>query len=167
MQALLPGESFQPFSRRGVDRNTDDNPVNLKLVSPILDRLRHIRLVTMHAPEKLGIEFALAHQPDLIMLDINLPGMEGYQAVQVFQSHLQLRHVPVIAVSANAMHRDIERGMAAGFADYLTKPLDIGRFLASVDAHLPDTIENRAMTGKHEEPRRRALSTSGLIKEVI
>lgn len=120
----------------------DDNPVNLKLVSQILDRLRHIHLVTMHAPE-IGIEFALAHQPDLIMLDINLPGMDGYQVLQVFQSHLQLRHVPVIAVSANAMPRDIERGMAAGFADYLTKPLDIGRFLASVDAHLPDTIEKQ------------------------
>lgn len=115
----------------------DDNPANLKLVSQMLDRLRHIHLVTMHAPE-IGIEFALAHQPDLIMLDINLPGMNGYQVLQVFQSHLQLRHVPVIAISANAMPHDIERGMAAGFADYLTKPLDIGRFLASIDAQLPD-----------------------------
>ncbi|MDN8068989.1 MULTISPECIES: ATP-binding response regulator [Burkholderia cepacia complex] len=121
----------------------DDNPVNLKLVTQILDKLRHIRLVTMYAPE-MGIEFALSHQPDLILLDINLPDMDGYQVLEVFKSHLQLRHVPVIAVSANAMPRDIERGMAAGFADYLTKPLDIGRFLASIDAHLPGVMEKRS-----------------------
>ncbi|WP_437883911.1 hybrid sensor histidine kinase/response regulator [Pseudomonas sp. LRF_L74] len=119
----------------------DDNPVNLKLVSQILDRLRHIHLVTMHAPD-IGIEFALAHQPDLIMLDINLPGMDGYQVLRVLQSHLQLRHVPVIAVSANAMPRDIERGIAAGFADYLTKPLDIGRFLSCIDTQMAGPTSN-------------------------
>jgi len=70
--------------------------------------------------------------------------MDGYQVLEVFKSHLQLRHVPVIAVSANAMPRDIERGIAAGFADYLTKPLDIGRFLASIDAHLPGVMEKRS-----------------------
>lgn len=119
----------------------DDNPANLKLASQILEKLRQIRLVTIYAPQ-MGIEFALTHQPDLIMLDINLPGMDGYQVLQVLQSHLQLRHVPVIAVSANAMPHDIERGITAGFAEYLTKPLDIGRFLASVDAHLPPVEES-------------------------
>lgn len=121
----------------------DDNPVNLKLVTRILHKLRHIRLVTMYAPE-MGIEFELSHQPDLILLDINLLDMDGYQVLEVFKSHLQLRHVPVIAVSANAMPRDIERGIAAGVADYLTKPLDIGRFLASIDAHLPGMTEKRS-----------------------
>ncbi|WP_230976670.1 PAS domain-containing hybrid sensor histidine kinase/response regulator [Pseudothauera rhizosphaerae] len=115
----------------------DDNPVNLKLVAQILGRLRHIRLVTAHTPE-LGIELALAGKPDLILLDINLPGMDGYEMLQVLKADLQLRHVPVLAVSANAMPRDIERGIAAGFADYLTKPLDVGRFLASIDRHLPE-----------------------------
>ncbi|MDX5628182.1 MULTISPECIES: ATP-binding protein [unclassified Brenneria] len=113
----------------------DDNPVNLKLVAQILDKLRHLSLITMHTPE-LGIEFAAAHQPDLILLDINLPGMDGYEVLKVLKSHIRLRQVPVIAVSANVMPRDIERGMAAGFSDYLTKPLDIGRFLASIDAYL-------------------------------
>ncbi|TBU99264.1 hybrid sensor histidine kinase/response regulator [Stutzerimonas kirkiae] len=121
----------------------DDNPVNLKLVTQILDKLRHINLVTMHAPE-MGIEFALAHLPDLILLDINLPGMDGYRVLEVFKSYPQLRQVPVIAVSANAMPRDIDRGMAAGFSDYLTKPLDIGRFLASIDGYLrPDGARGR------------------------
>lgn len=113
----------------------DDNPVNLKLVAQILGRLRHIRLITAHTPE-LGIELALASRPDLILLDINLPGMDGYEVLQVLKADLQLRHVPVLAVSANAMPKDIERGIAAGFADYLTKPLDVGRFLASIDRHV-------------------------------
>ncbi|WP_341646059.1 PAS domain-containing hybrid sensor histidine kinase/response regulator [Thauera sp. SDU_THAU2] len=113
----------------------DDNPVNLKLVTQILSMLRDIDLVTAHEPE-LGIELALASKPDLILLDINLPGMDGYGVLQVLQADLQLRHVPVLAVSANAMPKDIERGIAAGFADYLTKPLDVGRFLASIDRHI-------------------------------
>ncbi|MBJ7221735.1 MULTISPECIES: ATP-binding protein [unclassified Brenneria] len=119
----------------------DDNPVNLKLVAQILDKLRHIQLVAMHTPEE-GIEYAVTHQPDLILLDINLPGMDGYEVLALFKSHVRLRHVPVFAVSANVMPQDIERGMAAGFADYLTKPLDIGRFLASIDAHLYDDRGN-------------------------
>ncbi|RLM27835.1 hypothetical protein BIY29_01790 [Brenneria alni] len=113
----------------------DDNPVNLKLVAQILDKLRRIQLVTVHTPE-LGIEYAIVHRPDLILLDINLPGMDGYEVLEVLKSDVRLRHVPVIAVSANVMPKDIERGMAAGFDDYLTKPLDIGRFLTSIDAHL-------------------------------
>lgn len=121
----------------------DDNPVNLKLVSRILEKLRNIHLVTIHSPE-IGIEFALTNKPDLIMLDINLPGMNGYEVLKILQSHLQLRHVPVIAISANAMPRDIERGVTAGFADYLTKPLDIGRFISSIDAHLPESLDSPA-----------------------
>ncbi|ENO88509.1 ATP-binding protein [Thauera linaloolentis] len=114
----------------------DDNPVNLKLVTQILSRLRDIHLVTAHTPE-LGIELALTVKPDLILLDINLPGMDGYGVLQVFKADLQLRHIPVLALSANAMPKDIERGIGAGFTDYLTKPLDIGRFLASIDLYLP------------------------------
>lgn len=112
----------------------DDNPVNLKLVTQMLGKLRNILLVTAHTPE-LGIELAQSRKPCLILLDINMPRMDGYEVLQVLKAGLQLRHVPVIAVSANAMPRDIERGIAAGFADYLTKPIDVGRFLESVDRH--------------------------------
>lgn len=112
----------------------DDNPVNLKLVAQILGRLRNIELVTAHTPE-LGIELAQTRKPGLIMLDINMPRMDGYEVLTVLRADLRLRHVPVIAVSANAMPKDIERGIAAGFADYLTKPIDVGRFLASIDRH--------------------------------
>ncbi|WP_165789461.1 PAS domain-containing hybrid sensor histidine kinase/response regulator [Billgrantia endophytica] len=112
----------------------DDNPVNLKLVTQMLGKLRNILLVTAHTPE-LGIELAQSREPCLILLDINMPRMDGYEVLQVLKADLKLRHVPVIAVSANAMPKDIERGIAAGFADYLTKPIDVGRFLESIDRH--------------------------------
>jgi CheY-like chemotaxis protein len=95
----------------------------------------HVHLLTAHTPE-LGIELALAHRPDLILLDINMPGMDGYQVLNVIQASAELRRIPVVAITANAMPRDIERGKAAGFTDYLTKPLDIGHFLQVVDALL-------------------------------
>ncbi len=100
----------------------------------MLGKLRNIRLVTAHEPE-LGIELAQTYKPCLILLDINMPRMNGYEVLQVLKADLQLRHIPVIAVSANAMPKDIERGIAAGFSDYLTKPIDVGRFLESIDRH--------------------------------
>jgi len=113
----------------------EDNPSNIKLVAQILGRHPHIHLLTAHTPE-LGIELALARHPELILLDINMTGMDGYQVLEIFKADARLRAIPVVAVTANAMTRDIERGLAAGFTDYLTKPLDIGRFHKIVDALL-------------------------------
>jgi PAS domain S-box-containing protein len=110
----------------------DDNPANLKLVAQMLSKRRHISLVTSHSPQH-GIELAIAHQPDLILLDINMPGMDGYQVLDVILADRRLRRIPVIAVTANAMPRDVERGRAAGFVAYLTKPLDVGEFLNTID----------------------------------
>jgi len=113
----------------------DDNPANLKLIAQVMGMRENVHLLTAHTPE-LGIELAVAHRPDLILLDINMPGMDGYQVLKVFQAKAELRHIPVVAITANAMPRDIERGKAAGFTDYLTKPLDIGHFLQVADALL-------------------------------
>jgi PAS domain S-box-containing protein len=110
----------------------DDNPANLKLMAQILGKRRQISLVSSHNPQ-LGIELAIAHQPDLILLDINMPGMDGYQVLDVILADRRLRRIPVIAVTANAMPRDVERGRAAGFVAYLTKPLDVGEFLNTID----------------------------------
>jgi PAS domain S-box-containing protein len=110
----------------------DDNPVNLKLIAHMLGMRPQLRVITAHTPE-LGIELALAHRPNLILLDINMPGMDGYQMLEVFKADARLRRIPVVAVTASAMPRDIERGKAAGFRDYLTKPLDIGVFLDTID----------------------------------
>jgi len=110
----------------------EDNPANLKLVAQILGRRKHITLLTAHTAE-LGIELATAQCPELILLDINMPGMNGYQVLKVIQADAGLKAIPVIAITANAMPRDIERGRADGFADYLTKPLDVAQFHAVID----------------------------------
>jgi PAS domain S-box-containing protein len=113
----------------------DDNPANLKLIAQVMGMREHVHLLTAHTPE-LGIELALLHRPDLILLDINMPEMDGYQVLKVLQASAELRHIPVVAITANAMPREVERGKAAGFTDYLTKPLDIGHFLQVADALL-------------------------------
>lgn len=110
----------------------EDNPANLKLVAQILGRVPRIHLLTAHTPS-LGIELAMARQPDLILLDINLPGMDGYQVMDVLKADARLQQIPVIAVTANAMPRDIARGKAAGFQGYLTKPLKIDSFYAAIE----------------------------------
>ena len=110
----------------------EDNPSNIKLVSHFFAQRKHIRLLTARTPE-LGIEMALTRNPDLILLDINMPGMDGYQVLQVLQAEERLHAVAVVALTANAMKQDIERGRAAGFADYLTKPLSMSKFHETVD----------------------------------
>ena len=119
----------------------EDNPSNLKLVTQILGRRKHIRLLTAHTPE-LGVQLALALQPALILLDINMPGMDGYQVLEVFKADNRLKAIPVVALTANAMPREIERGQKAGFSAYLTKPLDIAKFLSLLDHHLPNHMES-------------------------
>ena len=110
----------------------DDNPANLKLVAQALGRHGHIHLTTAHSPE-LGIELALAHRPDLILLDINMPHLDGYQVLEIFKADSRLKSIPVVAITANALPRDIAKGTAAGFAAYLTKPLNIKMFLETID----------------------------------
>jgi hypothetical protein len=119
----------------------EDNPANLKLVRQILVRRPAVDLLTAQTPEE-GIELALSRGPDLILLDIQLPGMSGYEVLEVLRASSALRSVPVAAVTANAMPSDVARGRAAGFADYLTKPLDVEILLDRVDRllmrHGPD-----------------------------
>lgn len=126
------GEALAPMSRV---LYVEDNPANLKLVAQVLGQRPHIRLMTAHTPE-MGLELAVGHRPNLILLDINMPGMDGYQVLARLKSHEQTRHIPVVAVTANAMPRDIQAGRAAGFSDYLTKPFDIRRFMETVDLML-------------------------------
>jgi signal transduction histidine kinase/ActR/RegA family two-component response regulator len=102
----------------------EDNPANLKLVRKIIGlRPGFAFLDAMNA--ELGLEIARRHLPNLILLDINLPGMDGFSALAELKSDPATRNIPVVAVTANAMKRDIDRGKAAGFTDYLTKPIDI------------------------------------------
>ncbi|MBK1681094.1 PAS domain S-box protein [Rhodocyclus tenuis] len=109
----------------------EDNPANLKLVAQIFARQPRIKLITASTPGS-GLELARSRQPDLILLDINLPEMDGYKVLDILRQSETTRSIPVVALTANAMPEDVQRGRAAGFADYLTKPLDIPYFMKTV-----------------------------------
>lgn len=113
----------------------EDNPANLRLVTQLLSRLPNIHMWSAHEP-KLGLELAAEHCPDLILLDINLPGMDGYEVLKILRRNEGTRDIPVIAISANAMPKDIEKGIEVGFVDYITKPININAFLMAIDDNL-------------------------------
>jgi len=117
----------------------EDNPANLRLIERILGRRNDIRLLSASAPGA-GLELARTQSPDLILLDINLPEMDGYAVMQCLRENAATRHIPVLAISANAMPADLARGKAAGFVDYITKPLDVTRLLAAIDRLLDATV---------------------------
>ncbi|MDH5258320.1 MAG: ATP-binding protein, partial [Gammaproteobacteria bacterium] len=112
----------------------EDNPANLRLVEQIVAKQPHTELVTATTPER-GIEFALSHKPDLILLDISLPGMSGYEVLKKLKDCDDTDKVPVIAVTANAMESDIHQGLAAGFDKYLTKPINIATLLSVIEQY--------------------------------
>ncbi|MCK4707370.1 MAG: response regulator, partial [Gammaproteobacteria bacterium] len=113
----------------------EDNPANLRLVSQLLGRLSNLKMWSAHEP-LLGLELASEHKPNLILLDINLPGMDGYEVLRRLRKNEETKNIPVIAISANAMPKDIDKGMKAGFDDYITKPVDVQALLQAVDKKL-------------------------------
>jgi len=113
----------------------EDNPANLMLVEQIIESRPHIRMLSAR-DGKQGIAIALAHLPDVILIDINLPGISGFQALQILRENLATANIPVLAISANAMPRDIEKGLEAGFFRYLTKPININEFMNALDRAL-------------------------------
>ncbi len=114
----------------------EDNPANVKLMEQAIGHIGNVRLLAAHTAE-LGIKIAEAHRPDMIMLDIHFPGMDGYQMLEIMKSKAWLKNIPVVAITANTMPGDIERGRAAGFDEYLTKPIDIEKMLDVVVRLLP------------------------------
>ena len=101
----------------------EDNAVNVLLMEAMLGQQTRLRLISADLPEA-GLQMAHAQRPDLILLDIQLPGIDGFEVLRRLRADAATRDIPVIAVSANAMPADIERGRLAGFDDYLTKPID-------------------------------------------
>ncbi len=106
----------------------EDNPANLMLVEQIIEGHPHITMLSARDGNQ-GIALARAHLPDVILMDINLPGMNGFQALKLLREDQKTKHIPVIAISANAMPRDVEKGIEAGFFRYLTKPIKINKFM--------------------------------------
>jgi CheY-like chemotaxis protein len=119
----------------------EDNPANLELVEQIIARRSNLRLLGA-ADASLGIEFARVYKPSVILMDINLPGISGTEAMKVLRSDPVTAHIPIIALSANAVPRDIQRGLEAGFFNYITKPIEVSQLMDAIDAAL--AISNQA-----------------------
>lgn len=113
----------------------DDNPSNLRLMESILARWPGVSLVTAQHPQ-LGLELAEVHRPDLVLLDIQMAPLDGYEVLRRIRRHPELAAVPVAAITANAMPRDLQRVHAAGFDECLTKPFDMRRLLAILERYL-------------------------------
>jgi CheY-like chemotaxis protein len=134
--ASLKGSS----SRRTV-LYVEDNPANLILVEQLIARRGDLTLITA-IDAHLGIKLACAQQPDVILMDINLPGLSGYGALEILQGDPLTAHIPVMALSANAVPRDIAMGLEAGFFRYLTKPIKVNEFMDALDIALLHATEN-------------------------
>jgi PAS domain S-box-containing protein len=113
----------------------EDNPANLTLIEKLVSRRPDIRLLSARDGNR-GIEIALASRPDVILMDINLPGISGIQALKILAEDPATASIPVIALSANAMPHDIEKGLEAGFFRYLTKPIKVNEFMETLDVAL-------------------------------
>jgi PAS domain S-box-containing protein len=113
----------------------EDNTANLKLVEQLIARRPDMRLLSA-LNGNLGIEMARASLPDVILMDINLPGLSGLQALKILREDPVTAHIPVLAISANAMLGDIQKGIEAGFFRYLTKPINLNEFLEAMDVAL-------------------------------
>jgi len=126
-----------PETPAGAPRRTllyvEDNPANMQLVEELIAEIPGMRLITA-VDGTLGIELARASQPQVILMDINLPGISGIKALKILRGESATAHIPVIALSANAMTRDIEKGLEAGFFRYLTKPIKITEFMKTLNA---------------------------------
>jgi|GEM_PF-655908 len=127
-QHKLPHQAQQQEEIVGKLLYIEDNPASIKLMEQLVYQITGLKFISAHNAE-LGLNLAKTQLPDMIILDINLPGMNGNEAVTQLKKMSETQHIPVIALSANAMPNDIRRGLEAGFQQYLTKPLDINNML--------------------------------------
>ena len=129
----------------------EDNPANLMLVEDIIARRPDIHLLSA-ADGLTGVTMALASLPDVILMDINLPGISGIQAMQILAENPVTAYIPVVALSANAMPRDIEKGLQAGFFRYLTKPIKVNEFMETLDVTLKFAETEKTRAQKMQRP---------------
>ncbi len=146
-QGQAPGDSIPDSSKVDVQGNTapssktfnflyiEDNPMNMSLVKQVFDGEPHINLLT--ATDGIhGFEMIKEHQPDLILLDMNLPGLHGRDVFRKMKTIEILKDIPVIALSAEAMEQDIQKTLDLGIKSYLTKPININELLKTVNEYI-------------------------------
>jgi len=121
----------------------EDNPANMKLVEQIIERCPNLRLLTA-VNGTLGIELARAALPEVILMDINLPGISGIEALKRLREDPATAHIPIVALSANAMARDIATGLSVGFFRYVTKPIKVKEFMNTLNEALECAEKGKA-----------------------
>lgn len=133
--AVPPALTFHPAAAAIPQRTVlyiEDNPANLKVIEAMLEHLPHITLLAAVRGDR-GLELAQRYVPDAILLDIHLPGMDGYAVLQALRASPATAAIPVIALSADAMPADVRRGLEAGFHSYLTKPVVFAELAGVLD----------------------------------
>jgi CheY-like chemotaxis protein len=113
----------------------EDNPANLQLVEELIARRPDLRLLSA-ADGGLGIALAREFMPEVILMDINLPGINGIEVMKILRKDPATAQIPIVAISANAIPSDIKKGLDAGFCRYLTKPLVVNEFMDALDVAL-------------------------------
>jgi len=130
----------------------EDNPANMMLVEQLIAECPDIGLMSA-VNGTIGIERARATQPTVILMDINLPGISGFEALKILRDDPATAHIPVVALSANAMPRDVARGLEAGFFRYLTKPIQIKEFMDTLNVALEFAGKNEVVKAANAGPR--------------
>jgi PAS domain S-box-containing protein len=146
--AIAPAQVRHGAARRTV-LYVEDNSANLKLVEQLIARHPNMRLLSA-LNGNLGIELARANRPDVILMDINLPGISGVEALKILREDPATAHIPVVALSANAMPRDIEKGLRAGFFRYITKPIKVDEFMDMLNVALEFAGQRARRSNKDE-----------------
>jgi PAS domain S-box-containing protein len=135
-KALAPMAALHPIDALAFDvLYVEDHPSNVEVVAAFLAQHPHIRLRTA-ATGEAGLALARERRPDIVLLDIHLPGLNGYQVLQRLRADPRLADIPVAALSADAMPHDVQRGLAAGFDRYIAKPVDLHALLVVLDGLL-------------------------------
>ena len=128
----------------------EDNPANLLLVKELIEEDRPDMRLLIADNGKLGIELARTHLPDVILMDITLPDISGIEAMEVLLKDTLTAHIPIVAMSANAMPDDVLKGMAAGFFRYICKPIVLNDFMGVIDEALEFRNSKLASTNNTE-----------------
>ena len=121
----------------------EDNDDNIYVLKKRLTRAGHTVLIAMDGEQ--GIAMARADQPDLILMDLSLPVLDGWEATRRLKAAAETRDIPVIALSAHAMTGDREKALASGCEDFDTKPVDFGRLQSKIHALLPGSDSNESV----------------------
>ena len=150
----LPSQALQA-SNGGSLRHllcVEDNPANLELIEQLIERRPDLCLYSA-ADGRLGIELARAYQPQVILMDVSLPDMSGLEAMKILRADPLTAHIPIIALSAHAIPKDVATGMEAGFFRYITKPIRINEFMDALDLALQVAATATAAEGKAASTR--------------